>query len=233
MRSICIPTLLLLFTSCETLKQSSKYQFNEGYYNVRLNGKKEKVYVLTGSDSVKAYRQKDLQKEKIDTARAILIAFPSQKPSDFQSRSFSRKTFDIDILTVLFKYRPSAKGFPPQFNATFNGAAFFGFRTDSYKLTYNQTPMHIYKRIITHYAYSFGLFTGLGTARIDEYVTNNALLIEYDGLVNLTGAAVILAVDKLTFGITCGTDHLLDRNAKVWVNNGRPWLGVSLGLNLN
>jgi hypothetical protein len=49
-----------------------------------------------------------------------------------------------------------------------------------------------------------GLFTGLGTARIDEYVTSNALSIEYDGLVNLTGIAVIAAVDKLTAGLTFG-----------------------------
>ncbi len=139
----------------------------------------------------------------------------------------------MDVLTVLFKYRPSAKGFPPQLNATFNGAAYFGYRTDAYKLSYSRTPLHIFKRTITHYGYSFGFFTGFGTARIDEYDTNNALSIEYDGLVNLLGVAVILAVDKVTFGLTCGTDHLLDKNAKVWVNNGKPWLGISIGLNLN
>ncbi len=94
-------------------------------------------------------------------------------------------------------------------------------------------PLHDYRRGITHYGYSVGLFTGFGTARIDEYVTNNALNIEYDGLVNLTGAALIIAVDKLTAGLTFGEDHLLDRNRKLWVTNGKVWIGLSLGLNLN
>ena len=137
------------------------------------------------------------------------------------------------MLTVLFKYRPSANGFPPQFNATFNGAVFVGYRNDIYKLSYAENPLHIYSRRITHYGYSIGMFTVLGTARIDEYVTNNALSIQYDGLVNLTGIAVILAVEKLTAGVTIGQDHLLDRNKNLWVNNGKVWFGLSLGLNLN
>jgi hypothetical protein len=40
--------------------------------------------------------------------------------------------------------------------------------------------------------------TGFGTARIDEYDTEGALSYEYDGLVNLTGLAIIVALDKLT-----------------------------------
>jgi hypothetical protein len=226
-------SLAVLFASCETIKQSSKYQFNEGYYKVRLDGKVEKVYVLTGSDSIKVYRRKDLNSKQIDTVKAVLISFPPKKPAGFTGHSFHRNTFDVDVLTVLFKYRPVAKGFPPQFNATFNGAVYLGYRTDAYNLSYSKTPLHLFNRVITHYGYSFGVFTGFGTARIDEYVTNNALSIEYDGLVNLSGVAVILAVDKLTFGLTLGVDHLLDRNSDVWVNNGRPWLGISIGLNLN
>jgi hypothetical protein len=224
---------LLLFSSCETLKNSSKYQFNEGYYKVRLNSKEEKVYVLTGSDSIKAYRKSDLAFLKIDTTKVILIAFPSQKPAGFTNYSFRRNTFDLDVLSVLFKYRPSVKGFPPQFNASFNGAAYIGYRTDVYKLSYSSTPVHVSKRAITHYGYSFGFFTGLGTARIDEYDTQHALSIEYDGLVNLSGIAVIVAVDKLSFGLTLGVDHLLDKNHDLWINNGKPWIGLSIGLNLN
>lgn len=223
----------LFLSSCETLKQSSKYQFNEGYYKVRNGKKVEKVYVLTGSDTIKEFSKSVLAQKKIDTSKIVSIVFPSQKPTQFVNRSFRQGTFDADVLTVLFKYRPPAKGFPPQFNATFNGAVFLGYRTDVYKLSYSSTPLKVYKRRIAHYGYSFGFFTGFGTARIDEYVTNRALNIEYDGLVNLSGLAIVLAADKLTAGITFGVDHLLDRNRNVWVNNGRPWVGLSLGLNLN
>ena len=223
----------VLFTSCESLKESSKYQFVEGYYKVPLKGKKEKLYVLTGSDTIKAYRKKDIDGIKIDTSHAFLFAFPSVKPKDFQGYTFTRNTFDFDVLTVLFKYRFPVKGFPPQLNASFNGAIYIGYRTDVYKLSYHTTPLHYMKRSITHIGYSVGVFSGFGTARIDEYDTEGALSYEYDGLVNLTGVAVIAAIDKLTAGLTFGVDHLLDKNSAVWINNAKPWIGLSLGLNLN
>jgi hypothetical protein len=125
------------------------------------------------------------------------------------------------------------ESFPPQFNTTFNGAVYIGYRTDAYTLRYKATPLGVFKRSITHYGYSFGLFSGFGTARIDEYVTLNALSYEYDGLVNLSGFAAIIAIDKISAGLTLGVDHLLDKNSRVWVNNAKPWLGISLGLNLN
>jgi hypothetical protein len=224
---------LFVCSSCETLKDSSKYQLTDGFYKTRVNGGPEKVYVLAGSDSIKIYRRQDLASKKIDTVKSTLVIFSAQKPEKYTDHFFRRNTFDLDVLTVLFKYRPPVKGFPPQFNTTFNGAAYFGYRTDVYKLRYKATPLHIFKRSITHYGYSVGFFTGLGTARIDEYDTQNILSIEYDGLVNLSGFAAIIAIDKLTAGLTLGVDHLLDKNSHAWINNGKPWIGLSLGLNIN
>src|ERR1700709_1065001 len=126
---------VLLFSSCETLKGSSKYQLTDGFYKTEINHKPANVYVLAGSDSIKIYRKEQLV-GKIDTVRSTLIMFPAQKPEHFTGHAFRRNTFDIDVLTVLFKYRPSVRNFPPQFNTTFNGAGYFGFRTDVYKLKY-------------------------------------------------------------------------------------------------
>jgi hypothetical protein len=229
----CCVLLIVFVSSCTTLKESAKYQFTEGFYKTRLSGKTEKVYVLPGPDTIKVFPKVALSNKIIDTSKEVSFEFPIQKPEGFTQKSFKRNTFDMDVLTVLFKYRPATEGFPPQFNATFNGAVYIGYRTDVYHLKYRSTPLHTYKRNITHYGYSIGLFTGLGTARIDEYVTNNALHIQYDGLVNLSGVAVILAIDKLTAGLSFGVDHLLDRNHSLWVNNGKIWIGLSVGLNLN
>jgi hypothetical protein len=228
---VCVYVFML--SSCESLKESSKYQFVEGYYKVSVKGKTENLYVLTGDDTIKAYRSLDISGEKIDTTHAFLFAFPPVRPNNFSSTSFTRNTLDFDILTVLFKYRFPVNGFPPQLNASFNGALYLGYRTDVYKLSYKTTPMRYVKRSVTHYGYSIGLFSGFGTARIDEYDTEGALNYEYDGLVNLTGVAIIAALDKLTAGLTIGVDHLLDKNNSVWINNGKPWIGISLGLNLN
>jgi hypothetical protein len=118
-------------------------------------------------------------------------------------------------------------------NAGFNGAVYFGYRSDLYRLSYKQTPLHVFKRNITHYGYSFGFFTGIGTARIDEYVTDNGINIQYDGAVNLSGVNIVVGVEKLSIGLAVGIDHLLDRNRKYWINEAEPWVGLSFGLNLN
>jgi hypothetical protein len=233
MRCLLLFVSVVMLSSCETLKQSSKYQFQDGYYKISQNGRKKTVYVLTGSDTIKAYLKNDLNSAKIDSNKAIRLAFPAKKPTQFSDLTFSAKTFDLDILTVLFKYRPPAAGFPPQFNTTFNGAAYIGYRTDLYKLSYKGNPMHEFKRTIAHYGYSFGFFSGFGTARIDEFDTNNTVTIEYDGIVNLSGIALIIAVDKLNAGLSLGVDHLLDKNHNNWVNNSKTWIGLSIGLNIN
>jgi hypothetical protein len=134
------------FCSRETLKQSSKYQFADGFYKTTLNDKRTSIYVLTGSDTIKANKKLDLGHEKIDSTKAILIVFPYKKPDKFSMPSSSAKTIDVDVSRVLIKYRPPANGFPPPLNATFNGAANSGYRTDVYKPSYKEMPMAVFNR---------------------------------------------------------------------------------------
>jgi hypothetical protein len=227
--------IVLLLTGCSILKNSPKYGFNEGYYKSRIFHKKLKhIYVVPGEDSIKVYTAKSLRKEIVDTSKLLKIAFPqNQKPSAFENYIFRKNSFDIDLLTIPFKYRPSVNGFPRQLNATFNGALYFGYRSDIYRLSYKQTPLKVFKRQITHYGYSIGMFTGIGAARIDPSVTDNAIAYEYDGAVNLVGINAVLGVEKLSLGLAVGVDHLLDKNRKYWVNQAKPWVGISFGLNLN
>ncbi|MCY7423185.1 MAG: hypothetical protein LH478_15740 [Chitinophagaceae bacterium] len=227
--------ILVLSASCSAIKNSSKYGFSEGYYKSRLFHKNQKkVYVVPTEENIKVYTAKSLQKEYVDTMQSLKIAFPpNQKPLQFASYVFKQPSFDIDVLSIPFKYRPAVRGFPKQLNATFNGAVYLGYRSDMYRLSYTQTPLRLFKRNIMHYGYSIGLFTGLGTARIDEYVTNNGINIQYDGAVNLSGLNIIAGVGKISLGIAVGVDNLLDKNRKYWVNQGKPWVGLSFGLNLN
>ena len=229
-------TSVICFCSCQPLKQSSKYGFNEGYYKSRLYHKKLKsLYIVPSEDSIKVYSVKYLHKKSIDTVSALKIAFPSnQQPKNFSEYIFRQNTFDVDVLTILFKYRPSVSGFPNQFNTSIlNGALYLGYRTDIFKLNYKKSPLNVYKRNITHYGFSMGIFTGIGASRIDEYVTQNTLNIEYDGFINPSGIAAIIAIDKLSFGLMLGFDHLLDKNHNHWIYQGKPWVGLSVGLNLN
>ena len=63
--------------------------------------------------------------------------------------------------------------------------------------------------------------------------TSNAILTEYDGIVLQKGIAGIVAMNKLTLGLSLGFDNLIDNNRTVWVYNNKPWFGLMLGLNLN
>ena len=220
---------------CHPLKDSTKYQFSEGYYKTRLNHKRtKKVYVVPEDDSIKIYSLKRIGMG-LDTTQALKIAFPlHEKPKTFENYYFKKGSFDFDVLNVLFKFRPGVQGFPPQFNNNILNLAFYvGRRKDFYELKYKLNPLGVYTRSLHHFGYSAGFFSGVGGTRIDEFVTLGRSNIQYDGVVNLSGLALIMAVDKVNFGITAGMDHLLDKHSSAWIYQGRMWLGLSIGFNLN
>jgi hypothetical protein len=226
--------LAILFSSCKALKESSKNGFTEGFYKSRIFHKKlKKVYVVPGDDQIKIYSEKSLN--KVDTAITLKIAFPpDQKPGDFDQYLFRNSSPDIYVMTTVLKYRPSVSGFPNQLSASiFNGSFYIGYRNDFYKLKYMENPLHVYKRNITHYGFSMGLFAGLGTTPMNEFVTLSNINIEYDGFVNTEGIAAFIAVGKFTIGLSTGIEHLMDPNRKFWIYQGKPWLGLSVGLHLN
>lgn len=177
--------------------------------------------MVADGDSIKVYPS--VNRQTVDTVKSITVLFPPhQKPSEFSSYAFKAQTFDLDVLTILFKYKPPVKDFPNQLNTNFNGALYAGYRTDIYKLSYKQTPLHTQNRNIAHYGYSIGGFAGLGTARIDEYVTLNRINYEYDGVVFTSGCAAVFGFNKLNLGLNAGFDYLLDKNRHVWVNQTKP-----------
>jgi len=191
--------------------------------------------VVPDTDSIKVYSAKKLRSARIDTTQSLKIAFPANlKPAAFESYIFRQNTFDIDLQTFLFRYRPAHHPYPHQISTSFNGVVYLGYRTDLYHLQYRKTPLQVYKRAVRHYAYSLGAFTGLGSTSVEAPVDGTGTTtIHYDGMINLSGLAAILAAEKVTFGIAVGFDHLLDKNRKAWTYEGKPWIGLSVGLNLN
>ena len=226
---------MISFISCRSIRQTPKTGLVEGYYYSRLFHKKMKhIYVVPMDDTIKVYSAKKLG-EGLDTTQAMKLALPEHtKPADFENYSFKKASLDLDLINILFKLRPAVKGFPPQFNNNIlNGALYMGRRMDIYRFNYRKSPLGEYNRTTTHIGYSFGVFSGFGASRIDEYVSLGALAIEYDGLVNISGIGASFAIDKFNFGLNLGVDHLLDKNHNLWIYQGKPWLGVSIGINLN
>jgi hypothetical protein len=154
------------------------------------------------------------------------------KLSEIKNLKLYRNTFDIDVLTVPFKIRPSVKGFPEQLNANFDAALYLGRRRDNYKIS-NVKSKGSSKLQLTGVGYGYGGFIGLGSVTMNPFVTNQAIDYEYDGFVINGGIAGIYDAKKFNIGLALGADFLVDKNRRNWIYQGKPWLGVLFGINLN
>jgi hypothetical protein len=156
----------------------------------------------------------------------------SFKLSDIKKLKLYRNTFDIDVLTVPFKIRPSVQGFPEQLTANFDAALYIGRRRDNYEIS-NVRSKGGSKLQLTGVGYGYGGFIGLGSVTMNPFVTNQAIDYEYDGFVVNGGFAGIYDAKKFNIGLAIGADFLVDKNRRNWIYQGKPWLGVLFGINLN
>ncbi|MEI6949914.1 hypothetical protein V9K67_22195 [Paraflavisolibacter sp. H34] len=235
---LCLSLIFLLgLASCTTLLNTPKYQFTDGYYTQKVPGQpSRKVYVDTEEEDIRVYSLKKTGNYYgVDTGMFTLLppqgeALPQSYPNGIH---FHQKSFDVDFLSILFKYRPPVQGFPNQFTTSLNGAVYLGYRTDVYSLDFTTDPLGCHSRETNHYGFSFGGFTGVGATAMNPWVTNERISIEYDGVVWSKGLAGILGLNRFTVGLALGWDHLLDRNKRVWIYQQKPWAGLAFGLNLN
>jgi hypothetical protein len=144
---------------------------------------------------------------------------------------FYRRAFDIDVLTIPFKIRPSVKGFPEQLNANFSAALYLGRRFDFYRLT--KTPAREQGFTLSGLGIGYGGFIGLGSVTMNPFVTQNKINYEYDGFVLTSGVAAIYDAKKFNLGLALGNDFLVDKNRENWIYQQKPWFGILFGINLN
>jgi hypothetical protein len=228
--------LSLCFCSCHILHDTPKNSFADGYYSSKVLAlPSKKVYVNNEEEVVQVYPLKKRGSSYyIDTIEHRPLTFtPNNFDSLFKKLSFTQASFDIDFLTIPFKYRASQHRFPRQFNSTLNGAVYLGYRSDVYLLHYKTNPLGSSKRQTTHYGFSFGAFSGFGGTAMNPWVTNDQITIEYDGVVWTTGMASIIALNNVTAGLAVGWDRLFDNNKRHWIYQKKPWFGFVFGLNLN
>ena len=225
--------MIACFSACSVVKETSKQQMEAGIYKVS-GYQAKRFYTVIEDTSFTLYpiiESRNKEKFRLDTNSVFTLS--QGKPKSVKPTTFSATSFDFDVLTILFKYRPSVPGLPRQLNTNFNAAGFLGYRTDLYLLSYEKDPLNNYHRSINHFGFSFGFFGGLGATTMNPSVTANIISYEYDGLVITKGLTGLVAVGNLTFGLAAGFDHLMDKNRKVWLYQGKPWYGVTVGINLN
>ncbi len=233
MRYILFLTILTL-SSCSVFRNSPKTEFRDGFYSQKLDNKSQEVYVNIENDVLHIYPTKLNNDRRIIDTTEVCQFYQKEIGVGFNNiTSFSKKTLDIDFLTIPLKYRPTQKSVPPQLNTNLNGAVYLGFRTDKYTIDYVDNPLNKSDRNINHYGFSIGTFVGLGNTIINSTTTNNYLANDYDGIVWTKGVAGIIAVNNFTVGLSVGIDNLLDKNRHNWVYESKPWIGLAFGLNLN
>lgn len=143
-----------------------------------------------------------------------------------------KPSFDIDVLVVVFKYRPGLSSIPGQLTTDFNGNLFLGYRRDWFTVTDKNTPFGK-ERKVRQKALSIGGFAGIGTTFVSPWTTNQQTTDEYNGFIFSKGFSAMLGVKALTVGIGVGWDNLVDRDKDIWVYQFKPWYGLTLSLNLN
>ena len=230
---LCIAALMF---SCKALQESPKYKLTDGVYHTKSGNKRELVFVENTEDSILVYNLNVEGKEKIP--KHFFLRKPASLPKDkssttIQESRYWKRSFDLDVLTIPFKYRPAIDSFPRQLSNHLNGALYLGYRSDTYNLAYDVNPIGKISQRIAHFGISAGVVTGFGVTPVTPWFTRNAVNIEYDGFIWSKGLAVMFGVDKLSFGLFVGVDHLLDSNKEVWIYQGKFYTGLTLGLNLN
>jgi hypothetical protein len=230
-----VAVVVFLLSGCSSVKDSPKFDFNDGVYLTKIDGKKQHVYVENSNDSVAVYSlQKGWHRLPPENSLKRLKTYSVNNTSqNTGSHRYWQNSFDIDFLTMPIKFRPSTQSFPKQFSNNVNGIIYLGYRNDSYSLSYKKNPVGRLSQRIKHYGISGGFVTGIGATAMNPWVTNNYLSIEYDGLIWSKGLAIVMGVDKFTFALIGAVDHLLDKNRSAWIYQGKPYLGLGVGLNLN
>lgn len=194
------------------------------FYQIRhpnqLDLLKQKVYVIDSGDSLQLIIPANDQRRFVQAA--------SYRPWTFQ-----RTEVDVDVFTLPFKIRPTQGPIPAQLNSNFNAALYIGRRIDLYNYRWKPiTPSYAIRQLQSR-GFGYGLFVGIGSVTLNDFVTRIPIHIEYEGVVVNAGIASLYDARIFNIGLAIGVDQLMDANRSQWLYQQKPWFGVLFGLNLN
>jgi hypothetical protein len=233
------PTIKLFFTftcavfisSCSVIEKSSMHGFDSGYYKLDSGSDSlENVYLDVSEERIDVYQRTEEQ-----VSKEIRMSVPLSFCDSFTDGSlkFIKKSLDIDITTILMKYRPAVHGLPAQLTTDFNVALYAGWRKDYYRLQTKKDPLGRQKCELNNRGFDFGLFAGTGTTYIDANTTLDPVDKEYNGFIIEYGIAGFLETSFVSFGISAGFDYLLSSDRPEWIFHQKPWVGFIIGIALN
>ncbi len=228
--------VISLCSSCRVLQESVTHGLVDGYYRSRPAAHPaQRVYVHVAADTLTAYAVgRTAAGRVIDTTAYTLHPLaPGAVDGPCAPHTYVKHGLDLDLVYAVLKYRPATAGVPQQLNTDLNGSLYLGYKTERYTVACMRDALGHHQRVVRNTGFDMGGFVGLGATTMNGSVTQDPIAIEYTGMVLTGGVGVFTSVGSLGFGLTCGWDHLLDENGDRWIYQDKPWLGLSIGVNLN
>ena len=225
--------LAILHIGCGTLKESVSHGLTNGVYRYKsADHPKSTVYVQVEEKYLELYPA-STKKGTFDTTNILVVPMNEEVNAPIgKGLRLSKQGWDLDLITVVFKYRFHTPSLPQQFSSHLNGGLYFGRKWESFRFQNSVNRIGRIKKNIQYKTLDLGFMVGLGSTPMNASVTQNQIQTEYDGLVFQKGIAVFGGVSQFTFGFGLGFDTLLDQNRKVWIYQEKPWIGLMVGINL-
>jgi hypothetical protein len=104
----------------------------------------------------------------------------------------------------------------------------------TYRNVYHQPTGQFLSKRISQFSIVPGAFLTLGTEELNMEKKNTKRAIGYIREVPILspGGFLVLGVNRVNVGLALGADFSFGSAARVWVYQGKPWLGVVLSLDL-
>ncbi|HMW39233.1 MAG: hypothetical protein K1X68_05700 [Saprospiraceae bacterium] len=229
-RVLCVVVTIIGFCSCRVLENASRHDFHSGYYRLKDNGTKLKTYVQVDQDQISIF---SINQGRISEKSIMDIQTHDDKFELNPNLQFDRTGLDVDLTSILMKYRMARQGRPAQISTDLNLAIYAGWRKDRFGISSVKSPIHRNTLGFYHWGVDAGPFIGLGTTSVNSFSTLGRVLEEYGGLSLQGGVALFAETSFASFGLSIGIDHLTGRDRNEWIYQNKPWLGFVVGVALN
>lgn len=251
----------VLLSACARVRSRSDITALNGIYQVRAgqtlqatNGKGQTISrLLTKSARAALFQQADTlyaafvsaylppidadsqTLDQADSGAAFFVHHPpALGPVERKSPWFYYQltSFDVDLFTIPFKYRFATAQRPGELASSANLGIYTGLRYDLGR--YRTISFRNQQRTdIQSFSFGLGTVLSIDPVLINEFNTDGRVTQEYEALGFNYGLATIVGYKSITAGLALGFENLADRNNRLWVYRQKPWLGLTVGININ